>query len=101
MKRRGGLHTAKKSLTWPMPTQFGIISEHSFSIDSMQHSPAVEHCIEAICGKGCRQVWGQIAVLERGEQLPETEGLSREETAVVLAELKTIMAVYGDSCSID
>ncbi len=67
----------------------------------MHHSPAVEHCIESICHKGCRQVWGQIEILEKGESLPETQGLSREETAFVLAELKTIMAVYGDRCTID
>ncbi len=67
----------------------------------MHHSPAVERCIESICHKGCRLVWGQIAVLEKGESLPETQGLSQEETAFVLAELKTIMAVYGDRCSID
>jgi hypothetical protein len=66
----------------------------------MHHSPAVEHCIEALCHKGCRQVWGYIDVLEKGKPLPETEGLSHEETAYVLAELKTIMAVYGDRCSI-
>jgi len=66
----------------------------------MHHSPTVEHCIEALCHQGCRAVWGQIATLEKGDSLPETEGLSREETAYVLAELKTIMAVYGDRCSV-
>ena len=67
----------------------------------MHQSPAVEHSIEALCHKGCRQVWAQIDLLERGEPLPETRGLSREEKAFVLAELKTIMAVYGDRCSVD
>jgi len=70
-------------------------------IGPMHHSPAVEQCIEALCHQGCRQVWGYIAVLEKGDSLPETEGLSREETAIVLAELKNIMAVYGDRCSTD
>lgn len=66
----------------------------------MHKSAAVEDCIEAICHKGCRQVWGEIDALERGEELPETQGLDREEKAIVLSELKTIMAVYQDRCGI-
>ena len=67
----------------------------------MHRNPAVEHSIELLCHKGCRQVWREIDALERGEDLPETAELNDEEKAVVLQELKNIMAVYGDRCSID
>ena len=67
----------------------------------MHKSPAVEHCIELLCHKGCRQVWREIEALEQGEDLPEARGLNREEQAFVLTELKAVMAVYGDRCSID
>ena len=67
----------------------------------MYTSSPVEHAIEVLCHKGCRQVWREIVALERGEVLPETEGLSAKEQRLVLQELKSIMAVYGDRCSID
>jgi hypothetical protein len=67
----------------------------------MYKSSPVEHAIEVLCHKGCRQVWREILALERGERLPETEGLSAKEQRLVLQELKSIMAVYGDRCSID
>jgi len=67
----------------------------------MHKSPAVEHCIELLCHKGCRQVWREIETLEQGEDLLEARGLNREERAFVLTELKAVMAVYGDRCSID
>ena len=48
-------------------------------------------------------IWKDIAVLEEGGRLPETRQLSAEENRAVLAELKAIMSVYGDSgsCSTD
>jgi hypothetical protein len=67
----------------------------------MHESPTVEHCIELLCHKGCRQVWREIEALEQGEELPETRGLNAQERAYVLTELKAVMAVYGDRCSID
>jgi len=67
----------------------------------MSKNAAVEHSVEALCHKGCRQVWREIDALERGENLPETEGLSEQEKGQVLQELKAIMAVYGERCSID
>ncbi len=67
----------------------------------MHKSPAVEHSVERLCHKGCRQVWRDIDALERGDELPETIGLNAEERAAVIQELKAIMAVYGDRCSID
>ncbi len=67
----------------------------------MHKSPAVQHCIELLCHKGCRQVWREIEALEQGEDLPEARGLNTEERALVLTELKAVMAVYKDRCSID
>lgn len=60
----------------------------------------VESCIEVLCQKGCLSVRADIRALEQGTDLPETAGLSREATRLVLQELKAIMAVYGDSCRI-
>ena len=59
----------------------------------------IQDCIEALCQKGCRSVRQSIGALERGEQLPETAGLSPAEIRRVLHELKAVMAVYGDVCS--
>jgi hypothetical protein len=67
----------------------------------MSTSPAVAHCIEVLCHKGCRQVRRDIAALEQGQSLPETQGLDPAERVEVLAELRAIMAVYGDRCSLD
>ena len=67
----------------------------------MSPSPAVAQCVEILCHKGCRQVWYDIAALEQGATLPETQGLSASERAAVLAELKAVMAVYGNRCSSD
>ena len=57
----------------------------------------VEACVEALCLKGCRSVYETIARLECGETLSETLGLSHAECRLVLAELKAIMAVYGET----
>ncbi|WP_213378248.1 hypothetical protein [Allochromatium tepidum] len=59
---------------------------------------SLEAPLEALCAKGCRQVRRDIAALESGAELPETQGLSADERARLLTELKQIMAVYGDSC---
>jgi hypothetical protein len=66
----------------------------------MSTSPAVTHCIETLCHKGCRQVRRDIEALERGQSLAETRDLGPAERAEVLAELRAIMAVYGDRCSL-
>lgn len=67
----------------------------------MHKKPSVEHSVEILCDKGCRQVWQEIDALERGEDLPETVGLNAEDRAQVVQELKAIMAVYGERCSVD
>ncbi|WP_295578518.1 hypothetical protein [uncultured Lamprocystis sp.] len=57
--------------------------------------------IEALCRQGCRQVRSSMARLEQGEDLPETSGLTATARLEVLAELRAIMAVYGETCRID
>jgi len=59
----------------------------------------VESCVEALCQKGCRNVWGDIEALESGQNLPETEGLTASEVQAVIVELKSVMSVYKGSCS--
>ena len=56
--------------------------------------------IEALCAKGCRQVWREIQALEAGNPPQEARGLTDAELDQVLTELKAIMAVY-DSCRPD
>ena len=62
--------------------------------------PILEARLESICEKGCRRVWDDIATLERGEELPETQDLGATERSWLLNELKTVMAVYGGRCSV-
>jgi len=62
----------------------------------------IDHCIEVLCNDGCRQVWHHIRRLESGDTLPETESLTDQERQAVLAELKAVMAVYGEgACMVD
>lgn len=61
---------------------------------------SVEMGVEAICNKGCQSVRRDIQLMEQGEQLAELMHLSEEQRQRVLAELKTVMSVYGDSCRI-
>jgi hypothetical protein len=63
--------------------------------------PRLEVRVETICERGCRRVWDAIATLEQGENLPETVDLSRAERDWVLAELKSVMAVYGVRCRLE
>lgn len=65
------------------------------------HRERVESRVETICLKGCRQVRRDIALLEGGAEIPESQGLAPEERHLLLTELKQIMAVYGESCRID
>lgn len=60
---------------------------------------SVEQSVEKLCAKGCRSVWADLEALEAGQRLPEVEGLSREELALVIGELKSIMSVYEGSCA--
>jgi hypothetical protein len=60
----------------------------------------VEHAVEILCHQGCRAVWGVIHALERGETFPETAELDEVEVKAVVGELKAIMSVYADNCSV-
>ncbi|WP_254045380.1 hypothetical protein [Thiohalocapsa sp. ML1] len=62
--------------------------------------PRLEVRVEHICERGCRGAWDAIDRLEQGEDLPETADLSRAERDWVLAELRTVMSVYGERCRI-
>lgn len=57
-------------------------------------SPQISHCLEVFALKGCAAIWRIIDDLEQGKEVEETASLSEEERAAVLAELKSIMAVY-------
>ena len=66
----------------------------------MRSHSRVDECVEKLCQKGCSRVWSDIDTLEGGDSLPETDGLSEVERRQVLIELKTVMAVYRDRCSV-
>lgn len=61
----------------------------------------IEDCVEAICNKGCRAVQGDIELLRGGGCIPELDGFSEADRQRVLAELQSIMQVYGDGCRLD
>lgn len=67
----------------------------------MMKFSTIQHAVEAICDKGCRQVRADILTLEQGRNPLETVDLGAPERAEVLRELKSIMAVYGDQCRIE
>ncbi|MGF1546646.1 MAG: hypothetical protein ACFCUG_04935 [Thiotrichales bacterium] len=56
--------------------------------------PVLDRYVERICSSGCAAVYGVIAAMERGELPPVVADLNGEEQRKVLAELKSIMAVY-------
>jgi hypothetical protein len=57
-------------------------------------SEHVEACIEELCQQGCREVRRVIALLEKHEHVTPTARLSPAERAIVLTELRAVMAVY-------
>jgi hypothetical protein len=57
----------------------------------------VNECVETLCRNGCDAVRTAITAMERGAPVPGTEKLDAAARAAVLAELKTIMAVYDQS----
>ncbi|PUB73666.1 MAG: hypothetical protein DBP03_11925 [gamma proteobacterium symbiont of Ctena orbiculata] len=60
----------------------------------------IEQHVEAICEKGCRSVREDIRLLSRGVVLPELSDLDELSRQLVLKELRSIMAVYGDGCPV-
>jgi hypothetical protein len=63
-------------------------------------TPKLQQCVESLCSEGCKAVYRHIEHLENGGSMPQTEALTYEEQQHVLAELKSIMAVYGSNCRI-
>ncbi len=61
----------------------------------------VDQAIERLCQKGCQALWLDIATLDQGQPVTETLGLSAQEQAQVLREIKSIMAVYKGRCDLD
>ena len=55
-------------------------------------------CVESLCQKGCMAVRADIRLLEQGKALPETAGMDPQRVRLILQELKSIMAVYVDTC---
>ncbi len=62
------------------------------------YTKRIQDCIEAICAKGCQAVRDDMVQLERGQRPPEAAELDVDELRMVVRELKSIMAVYGDTC---
>ena len=64
-------------------------------------SEQLSECLEALCQCGCEAVLATIAAMEAGQTVPQIEQLTEEERAIILSELKSVMAVYGgNSCSL-
>ncbi len=61
-------------------------------------SASIDQHVEAICEKGCRSVREDIRLLSQGCVLPELRDLDELARQMVLKELRSIMAVYGDGC---
>ncbi len=60
----------------------------------------IDDRVELLCQKGCKALWADIDLMDRGHVLPELADLEPEERAEVLREIKSIMAVYKGSCSL-
>ncbi|MFA5241009.1 MAG: hypothetical protein WC392_01405 [Sulfuricella sp.] len=54
----------------------------------------VQHCVEQLCQKGCKNVLETIRTLEEHQAVTETLSLSSDEVQSVLSELKSIMDIY-------
>lgn len=66
--------------------------------DGQPNQQKIDLLLESLCGEGCKAVWGIIENLETGAALPQTDGLSDAELDALLAELKSVMAVYAGTC---
>lgn len=54
----------------------------------------IENVVSLVCDQGCRRIRALIPVLETGVAIEETRELDVAESQAVLAELKSIMAIY-------
>ncbi len=59
----------------------------------------IELFLEQICEQGCRSVNQVIKQLEKGESIELTRDLNESQQKILLKELKSIMAVYGETGS--
>jgi len=57
--------------------------------------------VETLCKKGCQALWADIDLMEQGRILPELQALDAQQRKRVLGEIKSIMAIYKNSCSLD
>jgi len=55
----------------------------------------IEYAVTQVCDQGCTYVRLLIQKLETDVVIAETAALSQDERRAVLAELKSIMAIYG------
>lgn len=55
----------------------------------------IEYAVTQICDQGCTHTRLLIQKLETGVAVQETIELNKGERRAVLAELKSIMAIYG------
>ena len=62
-------------------------------------SQQLQNIVENLCSEGCIAVNEYIAVLDKGDVLAQTQNLNTGDVALVLAELKSIMAVYDKTDS--
>lgn len=60
----------------------------------MLNNEKLQHIIEQLCATGCERVNEVIAIMERQQSTKETATLNAQENAMILHELKNIMAVY-------
>lgn len=58
------------------------------------NSQKIEHTIHLIFDQGCVRIRALIQILETGAAIQETTELNEAERQAVLAELKSIMAIY-------
>jgi hypothetical protein len=60
--------------------------------------PELQAVVDQLCEDGCKAVSHYISEIESGQFPSQMRSLSHQECETVLAELKSIMAVY-DRCS--
>jgi len=61
----------------------------------LSHDPQIEHCLEQICGQGCKTVYLIIREMQNGHHPPCAAALSALQQNVLLHELQAVMAVYN------
>ena len=65
----------------------------------MTNDKHIELSLEHICEQGCRAVNKVINQLKKGEMIEMTRHLNELQQEILLKELKSIMAVYGETGS--